>query len=174
MAGQAGRRELEMNEAKTVWWAKYWKDGVEHSWTVRQMDDESDEQFNERVSGRQAWLAANGYTDHNQVPKVSNGNGGDHEEQPHEAQQGQKSIPVISISLAAGGDHPRWVVKGGKLTKFGVTCWPETLEAAGILGHLDPLKDNTPGGRWVAWYTERQNDQGRMVPDKVVRLERTK
>jgi len=93
--------------------------------------------------------------------------------QAPQAQPGEKSIPVTSIKLAAGGDHPRWVVKGGKLVKFGVTCWPETLEAAGIAGKLDPLKDNKPSGSWIAYYSERTNDEGKTVPDKVLRLVKT-
>jgi hypothetical protein len=62
------------------------------------------------------------------------------------------------------------VVKGGKFKKFGVTCWPETLEAAGIAEKMDPLKENKPKGNWVAKYSERQNDEGKWVPDKVVSL----
>jgi hypothetical protein len=65
-------------------------------------------------------------------------------------------------------------VKGGNFLKYGVTCWPETLEAAGIADKLDPLKENEPSESWLAHYTERQNDEGRWVPDKVVRLERMK
>src|SRR3990167_9515773 len=61
----------------------------------------------------------------------------------------EKSFGVVSIKLAAGGDHPRWVVKGGSFTKYGVTAWPEVLEAAGIAEKLDPLKDNTPSGKWT-------------------------
>ena len=74
---------------------------------------------------------------------------------------------------AAGGEHPRWVVKGGNFLKYGVTCWPEVLEAAGIAEKLDPLKENTPRGLWVAHYSERQTEDGRWAPDKVLRLERS-
>jgi len=83
-------------------------------------------------------------------------------------------LPAAGRKLAAGGDHPRWVVKGGNFKKFGVTCWPETLEAAGVAEKLDPLKDNKPKGDWIAHYTERQNDEGKWVPDKVTRLEKQK
>ncbi len=58
----------------------------------------------------------------------------------------------------------------GKFKKFGVTCWPETLEAEGIGEKMDPLKENKPKGHWVAKYSERQNDEGKWVPDKVVAL----
>ena len=84
---------------------------------------------------------------------------------------GLPSIEVETISLASGGDHPRWVVKGKPFSKFGITCWPETLTAAGILEHLDPLTDNTPGKKWRAYYFEKENDKGKTVPDKVDRLE---
>ena len=85
---------------------------------------------------------------------------------------GEKSFTVESISLASGGDHPRWVIKGGNFMKFGVTCWPETLEAAGIAKQLDPMKDNNPTGQWTAYYGERTNDEGKVVPDKITRLAR--
>ena len=84
-----------------------------------------------------------------------------------------KSFKVETIELAAGGDNPRWVVKGGNFKKFGVTCWPETLEESGI-HNLDPLKDNKPKVDVVAYYSERTNDEGKVVPDKVIRLERKK
>ena len=85
-----------------------------------------------------------------------------------------KAFEVDSIKLAAGGDHPRWVVKGGNFKKFGVTCWPETLQAAGIVAKLDPLKDNKPRGRWMARFVERLNEEGRWVPDKVTELVKQK
>lgn len=87
-------------------------------------------------------------------------------------QGGVKQIPVESIQLASGGEHPRWVVKGGNLKKFGVTCWPEVLEAAGILSKLDPMKENKPSGSWIAKYVEKAGDDGNMKPDKVVELVR--
>lgn len=69
-------------------------------------------------------------------------------------------------------NHPRWVIKGGNFKKFGITCWPETLEASGIYDKLDPLKDNAPKGDWIAFYVESKNDEGKMVPDKVTKLVR--
>src|SRR5690606_30826404 len=82
------------------------------------------------------------------------------------------SFPVESIQLASGGEHPRWVVKGGNFKKFGVTCWPEVLESAGILNKLDPLKENKPQGNWTAFYSERMGEDGQSKPDKITRLER--
>ena len=78
------------------------------------------------------------------------------------------TIQVSNIKLASGGEHPRWVVQGGNFTKFGITCWPEVLEDAGIAEHLDPLTDNLPEGQWLAYYIE--NAQGK--PDKVTKLVR--
>ena len=76
------------------------------------------------------------------------------------------TFAVENIKLASGGEHPRWVVMGGNFTKFGVTCWPETLKDAGILDKLDPLKDNKPSGNWTAHYQKKVDGK----PDKVVKL----
>jgi hypothetical protein len=84
---------------------------------------------------------------------------------------GLPSIEVETIELASGGEHPRWVVKGKPFTKFGITCWPETLEAVGILEHLKADGVNTPGKKWRAYYFEKQSKEGKAVPDKVDRLE---
>jgi hypothetical protein len=84
---------------------------------------------------------------------------------------GLPSIEVETIELASGGEHPRWVVKGKPFTKFGITCWPETLEAVGILEHLKADGVNTPGKKWRAYYFEKQSKDGKAVPDKVDRLE---
>ena len=78
------------------------------------------------------------------------------------------TIQVSNIMLASGGEHPRWVVQGGSFTKYGITCWPETLEEAGLKDKLDPLSDNLPEGQWLAYYVE--DDKQR--PDKVTRLVR--
>jgi len=85
---------------------------------------------------------------------------------------GEKFIEVESIVLAYGGEHPRWVVKGKPFTKFGITCWPEQLEAAGLLDKLDPQGVNTPKAKWRAYYIEKANDAGEYRPDKVVKLEK--
>ena len=81
---------------------------------------------------------------------------------------GDLTIQVSNIKLASGGEHPRWVVQGGNFMKFGITCWPEVLKAAGLEDKLDPLSDNLPEGQWLAYYIE--DDKQR--PDKVTRLER--
>ena len=141
--------------------------GNKDQFTLRQSEVQSDKEFVARVKLFVHLLADNGWTQwHTQQPSsdqaASNG-------QTNEARNG-KSFEVESIKLAAGGDHPRWVVKGGNFKKFGVTCWPETLEAAGVAEKLDPLKDNKPKGTWMAHYNERQNDEGKWVPDKVSKL----
>lgn len=146
--------------------------GNKDQFTLRQADDQSDADFVARVRAFSELLAANGWTEWsgsdspNPAAAVPSNNG-----TSPSAGSGQV-FEVESIKLAAGGEHPRWVVKGGNFLKYGVTCWPETLEAAGIADKLDPLKENTPSGRWIAHYTERQNDEGRWAPDKVIRLER--
>lgn len=152
-----------MNEAKASF-NGYFRSpqGNKDQFTLRQTEEQSDKDFVARVRQFTNLLAENGWTEWN-VEEQSTG------EQETESRNG-KSFEVESIKLAAGGDHPRWVVKGGNFKKFGVTCWPETLEAAGVAEKLDPLKDNKPKGTWVAHYAERQNDEGRWVPDKVVTL----
>jgi hypothetical protein len=34
------------------------------------------------------------------------------------------------------------------------------------------MKENKPRGRWLAKYVERENDEGRWVPDKITELVR--
>jgi hypothetical protein len=143
--------------------------GNKDQFTLRQAEDQADKDFVLRVRNFVKLLAENGWTEwyaeegqaEAAEPRKANGNGSN-----------GKTFEVESIKLAAGGDHPRWVVKGGNFKKFGVTCWPETLEAAGIAEKLDPLKDNKPKGNWVAHYSERENDEGKWVPDKVISLEK--
>lgn len=157
-----------MNEAKASF-NSYFRSpqGSKDQFTLRQTDEQSDQDFVLRVRSFLALLAENGWREwatENAEPAE------DSQSSNTKPAASENSFPIESIKLAAGGDHPRWVVKGGKFKKFGVTCWPETLEAAGIAEKLDPLKDNKPKGQWVAQYTERQNDDGRWVPDKVTNL----
>ena len=158
-----------MNEAKASF-NGYFRSpaGNKDQFTLRQTDDQSDKDFVARVNQFVALLAANGWTEWEHGGQVESEPGGRMADES-ESRNG-KTFEVESIKLAAGGDNPRWVVKGGNFKKFGVTCWPETLEAAGVAEKLDPLKDNKPKGNWVAHYTERQNDEGKWVPDKVTRL----
>ena len=87
---------------------------------------------------------------------------------PTTDRNGDLTIQVSNIKLASGGDHPRWDVQGGNFTKYGITCWPEVLEEAGLNDVLDPMNDNLPEGQWLAYYVE--DDKQR--PDKVTKLVR--
>jgi hypothetical protein len=149
--------------------------GNKDQFTLRQADDQSDKEFIARVKQFGKLIHENGWVEWEEsrpVNKETSTQGDDHViRQTTEARNG-KEFEIESIQLAAGGDHPRWVVKGGKFKKFGVTCWPETLEAAGIAEKMDPLKENRPNGHWLAKYSERQNDEGKWVPDKVLALEK--
>ncbi|QYK51491.1 MAG: hypothetical protein KF701_03125 [Anaerolineales bacterium] len=146
--------------------------GSKDQFTLRQPDEQSDKDFILRVRSFTKLLAEQGWTPweaaavadtSSPLPSTAEGNG-------RGASAAQKAFELESIQLAAGGEHPRWVVKGGNFKKFGVTCWPEVLEAAGIAEKLDPMRENKPTGRWLARYVERENDEGRLVPDKVVEL----
>src|SRR3990167_5456658 len=92
---------------------------------------------------------------------------------PSEPDQELESIEIDSISLASGGEHPRWVVKGGWATQYGITCWPETLQHAGLLATLDPMKENLIDAGYVAYYSRKpkKDDPSKMTADKVVRIE---
>jgi len=94
--------------------------------------------------------------------------------QPADPNQELESIEIDSIKLASGGDHPRWVVMGGWAKQFGITCWPETLQAAGLLATLDPLKENLVGAGYRAYYTKKvkKDDPSKMTADKVVKIVR--
>lgn len=98
-------------------------------------------------------------------------------EEPRPAQQsngetpnttGELYIDVESIEFAGKG---RWVVKGGWASKFGITCWPEVLEEAGLKDGLDPEAENKPTKQWRAYYIEKRGDDDKVRADKVVKLE---
>jgi hypothetical protein len=63
------------------------------------------------------------------------------------------------------GDKVYWKVQGGKFSKFGVTVWPEVLEAAGFAAEQDPTQEYNLEG-YTAYYTLK--DDGK--PNKVVNL----
>ena len=72
-----------------------------------------------------------------------------------------------AVSMAAtveSGKEPRWKVKGGKYMEWGVTIWPEVLEAAGMKD-LDPSQVYNLEG-YTAYY--EPNEKGN--PKKVVNL----
>lgn len=148
--------------------------GSKDQFTLRQADEQSDKEFVLRVSTFTKLLAEQGWTPWEAAAVVDSTAAAERNDRAAQTTQNgsaaQKAFELESIQLAAGGEHPRWVVKGGNFKKFGVTCWPEVLDAAGIAEKLDPMKENKPTGRWLARYVERQNDEGRLVPDKVVEL----
>ena len=145
----------------------YSPNGSKDQFTLRQADEQSDEAFILRVTNFTKLLEEQGWTPWEPATTSDAATG---EATARTAVGGQKEFDLESIQLAAGGEHPRWVIRGGNFKKFGVTCWPEVLQAAGIAEKLDPLKENKPKGRWLARYIERENDEGRLVPDKVVEL----
>jgi hypothetical protein len=141
--------------------------GNKDQFTLRQGEGLSDQEFVKRIHNFTVLLAENGWE-----PWFSDLATDTLQEKKLNSEAVEKVFGVESIKLAAGGEHPRWVVKGGNFTKYGITCWPETLEAAGINDKLDPMKENQPSDAWLAYYGERLNEDGRWVPDKVLRLER--
>lgn len=59
-----------------------------------------------------------------------------------------------------------WKVKGGQFQKFGVSIWPEALEAAGFApDEMNPLKPVDLTG-WTAHYITKENGS----PKKIIRL----
>lgn len=114
------------------------------------------EEFVQNWRSYWAFLGEQGYFGHEAVSVPS----------LDEPKEGGFCIEVENIKLASGGDNPRWVVQGGKFKKFGITCWPEVLEEAGLLEKLNPQKNNPASPGWVAYYTLKEDNK----PDKVVRL----
>lgn len=153
-----------MNEARAIWFSEFQDDeGTRHHFTLRRVDEQSDLEFIGRVKNFCIDLRNEGFYPVYGTPP------------PAKADDGElESIEVDSITLASGGEHPRWVVRGGWATKHGITCWPEVLKDAGILEGLDPMQENKPKGKWIAWYSQKpkQSDPTKLTADKVVRLER--
>ena len=63
------------------------------------------------------------------------------------------------------GDKVYWKVQGGKFSQYGVTIWPEVLEAAGFAADQDPTQEYNLEG-YTAYYT--LNDKQK--PNKIVNL----
>lgn len=81
-----------------------------------------------------------------------------------EEEQGTQVFDAELLVGSTSGDKVYWKVQGGQFSKFGVTIWPEVLEAAGI-GDLDPAQTYDLKG-YTAYYVLK--DTGK--PDKVVNL----
>lgn len=141
--------------------------GNKDQFTLRQSDEQSDKEFILRVKNFTRLLHEQGWVEWGEQRELP---ASPEPRQPAAAEPGDRSFEVDRIQLASGGENPRWVVKGGNFKKFGVTCWPEVLQAAGLTDALDPMKENKPRGRWLARYVLRENDEGRLVPDKITEL----
>ena len=63
------------------------------------------------------------------------------------------------------GEKTYWKVQGGKFSQYGVTIWPEVLEAAGFAADQDPKVEYDLTG-YTAYYT--LNDKQK--PNKVTHL----
>ena len=99
---------------------------------------------------------------------------------PQPSGQGQKSphpnpllsqasvltFAVETLSPTTSKGKTYWKALGGKFSQYGVSVWPEVLEAAGF-SDLDPMREyGIPG--WTAEYILKDNK-----PDKVTRLFKT-
>ena len=73
------------------------------------------------------------------------------------------TFPAGTLSATITDGKTYWKVKGGRFGKWGVTIWPEILDAAGF-DALDPGTPYNLSG-WTAEYVEKDGK-----PDKVVRL----
>jgi hypothetical protein len=67
---------------------------------------------------------------------------------------------------STSGDKVYWKVQGGQFSQYGVTVWPEVLEAAGLSGVLEHPPQEYDLAGYTAYYT--LNDEGK--PKKVVNL----
>lgn len=96
-------------------------------------------------------------------PATANGNG-----QPVSvtAPAGGEIIPAEEMTATINDGKTYWKVKGGPYRRWGVTIWPEVLEAAGLT-NLDPTKPVNLAG-YIAHVAMK--DDGK--PNKVTRLER--
>lgn len=81
------------------------------------------------------------------------------------APAGALTFAADTLSVKVEEGKTFFKVKGGKFSKFGVTVWPEVLEAAGIDPQHIPVAGLSLKG-WTAHYTETDGRQ------KVVHLEK--
>jgi len=86
---------------------------------------------------------------------------------PPKAQTGE-TFQAETMEATVNKGKAYWKIKGGKFAKFGVTIWPEVLEAAGFnLEELDTGESYSLAG-YVASYSLKEDGK----PEKVVKLER--
>lgn len=74
------------------------------------------------------------------------------------------TFPAADLVGTVDGGKQYWKVKGGRFTQYGVTVWPEVLEASGF-------DDLEPGGiypltGYTAHYTTKEDGK----PEKIVAL----
>ena len=79
-------------------------------------------------------------------------------------EQGTQTFDAELLVGSTSGDKVYWKVQGGQFSQYGVTIWPEVLEAAEIT-NLDPAKTYDLTG-FTAYYTLKDNGK----PGKVVNL----
>ena len=79
-------------------------------------------------------------------------------------EQGTQTFDAELLVGSTSGDKVYWKVQGGQFSQYGVTIWPEVLEAAEIT-NLDPTQTYDLTG-YTAYYTLKDNGK----PGKVVNL----
>lgn len=79
---------------------------------------------------------------------------------------GELWFPAAELLATVDNGKTYWRVKGGEFRKYGVTIYPEVLEAAGFdFDQLDPLRPMNLDG-WRAIYITKDNGK----PKKVIEL----
>ena len=93
-------------------------------------------------------------------------------ELPKSAMTDEEALETIPVEEIEYVGKNRWVIKGGWAKQFGITCWPEVLEAADLLQHMKMDEPNKPHKEWVATYTKKPKKDGDgLTADKVIKLE---
>lgn len=83
-----------------------------------------------------------------------------------EAETAVHALAVEQMTATVADGKVYWKVKGGQFQQFGISVWPETLEAAGFDPEaLNPMKPVDLTG-WTAHYITKEDGK----PKKVVRL----
>jgi hypothetical protein len=95
-------------------------------------------------------------------PPTTNGSNG----QQAQAPNGGDMFAAETLAATVNDGKTYWKVKGGPYAKWGVTVWPEVLEAAGLT-NLNPTQPVSLAG-YVAHIAMKDNGK----PAKVVKLER--
>jgi hypothetical protein len=86
---------------------------------------------------------------------------------------GSKAFTADSMEITIKGEKTYCKVKGNPFTQYGVNVWQEVLQAAGLVTkHVEELDPRNPPdvSGWVCFYTEKQLENGKTVPDKIVKM----